>query len=574
MVFHVQEEKAPGEYVGTIDVPAAPPPFQAVTLDPAIDVNLNNGEIKTKARLDRETKDSYTVTVLSTVTFEVVEVTVNVTDINDHSPYFPNGSKVLNISELQPHGIKVLVGSVIDRDLGSNGISSWSIVDGNDDNIFRLETKQSGSNVLYLELVIEGKLDYETKSFYSLRIRVYDGGSPPNHGDIRVNITLLDANDNSPIFTHTKYSASIPEDIQIGTSIIQVNATDLDSGENGRITYLLDRNSGRDPEHQFYIENSTGIIRINKPLDYERRHEYELSVIARDNGTTNLDANAVVNVTVTNVNEKPANINLVFLQDGSNNKSTKIAENSSIGLIVAHISVSDPDKPNQYFSNVNVSLRGDNGQFGLTTDDNVVYKIVVKQALDREAIANYNLTIIAIDSMTPPLHATKSFTLFITDVNDNAPYFTKDIYNADIQEQAPAGDSVIKVKANDDDFGVNAQVSYSILPIQGSDYEWFQIDQNTGLITTRGDSNVDCEQNSHPRITVVATDHGVPPRSASAIVDVVIHDVNDLEPVFEKSYYEGRIAEDVAIGASILTVSQIWYEKCNVNSWIWVHGLS
>ncbi|KAK3100154.1 hypothetical protein FSP39_015442 [Pinctada imbricata] len=568
MLFHVREEQAPNTYIGQVDTVKAPPPYNYIDSNPNITVNLQNGNITTAVRLDRESRALYTVSVLSMDNFEVVEVTINVTDINDHSPYFPNGSKVIELSEISPNGSKVLLGSVIDEDVGSNGIGPWSIVSGNEDNDFKLETKRSGNNVLYMDLVIIRPLDYETTPSYSLHIRVYDGGSPPNHGDIRVNITILDANDNTPRFTHTKYSTIIPEDVQIGTSIIQVNATDLDSGENGRISYYLDGN--RDPESQFFIEKSTGIIRINKPLDYERRTRYELSVIARDNGSQPLDANAVVEVNVTNVNEKPANINLVFLADGSTNQSTKISENSSIGSVVAHISVSDPDKPNQYFANVNVTLGGDMGRFGLTTDDQVVYKVVLQQSLDREAVANYNLTVIAVDSGTPPLHATKSFTVFVTDVNDNAPYFTQNVYSASLQEQAPAGNSVIKVTANDDDFGENARVSYSIKAIPGTDHDWFQIDQNTGLITTRGDSNVDCEQNSHPRITVVATDNGLPPQTATAIVDITIHDVNDLEPVFERSYYEGRIAENVAVGTSILTVSAT-DPDCNSNTQVFYY---
>jgi protocadherin-16/23 len=144
----------------------------------------------------------------------------------------------------------------------------------------------------------------------------------------------------------------------------------------------------------------------------------------------------------------------------------------------------------------------------------------------------------------------------VEDVNDNAPKFSQTVYTASIPEQAPAGSSVVTVTATDPDLGENARVTYSLIS-NPSDLDWFEINPTSGYITTKNNANIDCEQNQNPRITVIATDHGNPPLSSTATVSITIDNINDLEPVFERSYYEARVAENEAVGSCILTVSFI-----------------
>lgn len=553
--FDVAEEQAVNTFIGQINTTAYPPPYNVFDSHPDIYFDKQTGRIVTTKKLDRETVPSYTFAVLSMsgTGFTAIQIFINVTDINDNVPYFPNGSKSISLSEISPNGSKVHIGSVIDRDVGINTVQPPAIiVSGNQDNMFKLETKSSSiPNTLYLDLLLNGRLDYDNGvKEYSLIVQVSDGGTPRHSTNLTVNVHVIDANDNAPEFTHTKYSTVIPENVQIGASIVKVSATDIDSGENGNITYLLDRQ--RDPEEHFTIEPNTGIIRINKQVDYERQKHYELSVIARDNGSQTLESNAVVEVNITNVNEQPANINLVYLV-----RDNKTYENATVGGFIVRISVSDPDSPNSYYTNVNVTLQGGKGYFSLVTDDNVIYHVKILKPLDREIYPNYNLTITAEDSgaIGPPLFATKSFTLIVDDVNDNAPKFNQTIYTASVPEQAQAGTSVIKVMASDPDLGENARVTYSIISNPSSDSDWFEISDTTGFITTKSTANIDCEHNSNPWITVIATDHGSPPLSSTATVSITINDINDLEPVFERSYYEARVPENIAVGSCILAVS-------------------
>lgn len=548
----VREEQSASVYVGTIGEGNSniAPPFQAFEDSPDFNIDLVNGDIRTSKKLDRETTANYQLVFFATTTGNIIKVYINVTDDNDHSPYFPNGSKSLSLSETTPVGTKVIVGSVVDQDIGQNGIQDAQIIVGNEDGHFELRTKRSGSSLFNLELETKSALDYEEKSTYNLLIRVVDGGDPQRSGDVRVNVTIIDANDNPPQFIHTKYSIRVNESVPVGTSIARVEATDQDSGENAKITYTLDHlyNS----EERFSVDPSSGIVRVNKPLDYETTQKYELSVIATDNGSQPLFSSARIEVFVENINEKPATINLMFLT--TSNQSAAVAENATIGTYVVRISVSDPDNPTEYFSNINVSLQGDLGHFGLRTEDKVIYFIYVKSLLDRENVAKYDLNIVAVDSGDRPLHATSSFTLFVDDINDNAPSFSKKEYQAEISEQSAVGTPVTKVTATDKDEGQNAKITYRILDVQDTNSDWFKIDSNTGFISTRVDKT-DCEVNAQPRITVVASDSGIPSLSSTTVVLVTIRDVNDMEPEFHQSFYKTSVKENAEQGKCFLQVS-------------------
>ncbi|VDH90723.1 protocadherin-16/23 [Mytilus galloprovincialis] len=562
----VREEQPPNVYVGKIGdgMANAVPPFETFEETQDFNIDKTTGEIRTSKSLDRETKENYALVFLSG-SGAIIQVYINVTDMNDHAPYFPNGSKSLSLSETTPQGTKVIVGSVVDRDIGQNGIQDAVIISGNEDDHFILRKKMSGNSWLNLELETKGVLDFESKPVYNLVIRVTDGGDPPKYGDVRVTVIIIDANDNPPQFIHTKYSIRVNESIAVGTSIARVEATDQDSEENARITYTLDHRLN--PEQHFAVDPVTGIVRVNKPLDYETTQKYELSVLATDNGSQPLSSSARIEVIVENINEKPATINLVFLT--TSNQSAKIAENATYGTLVVRISVSDPDHPNEYFSNINVSLQGDLGHFGLKTDDRVIYYIYVKHYLDRETVSKYDLNVIAVDSGNQPLHASSSFTLWVEDVNDNGPIFTQSQYLAEISEQSAVGTPVTKVSASDKDEGLNAKVTYKILDTPDSNSDWFKIDSNTGFISTRVDKT-DCELNALPRIAVVATDSGVPPFSSTAVVLVTIKDVNDMEPEFHQSFYKTAVKENAAQGFCFLQVSA-YDPDCNGNSQVSYH---
>lgn len=524
-----------------------PVPGSAVDADLAID--QTTGEIRTRVPLDRETRSSYSLVAIP-LSGDNIRVVVRVIDENDNSPTFPSPIMHIEFPENTPVDVKRTLNPARDLDLGSYNTQRYNIVSGNTNNAFRLSSHRERDGVLYLDLQINGLLDRETTSAYSLVIEALDGGSPPLRGRMTVNITIQDVNDNPPIFNQSSYSATIPENATIGTSVLQVFATDNDNGDNGQVEYTINRRQS-DRAEMFRIDPETGLISVNKTLDFETKELHELVVVARDHGLQPLETSAFVSIRVTDVNDNQPTINVIFLSDDA---TPKISESAQPGEFVARISVNDPDSKAEY-SNVNVTLSGGDGRFGLTTRDNIIYLVIVSLPLDREVQPTYTLNVVATDTGSPPLHASRTIKLQVTDVNDNAPEFTRGVYHASVPEVAEPGTAVVRVTAVDRDEGANSVLTYS-LEGSGPAALWFTIDQRSGLVSTR--ARVDCETEASPRLTVVARDGGHPPLSSSATVLVTIHDVNDNEPIFDQSFYNVSVPENETRGRCILKVRQIF----------------
>lgn len=510
-------------------------------------INTTAGTVRTRVPLDREEHSSYEFTVLAMT--KQFTVKIEVLDVNDNDPVFHPNFLSKRLSETASD-MKIPLGSVSDNDIGKNSISGCEIVSGNTDNVFRLITKVTNQRLL-LDLAVNRKLDYERTPFYSLVLRAFDGGDKPRSSYLTLNISIIDSNDNYPMFPMSLYNATVMENATVRTSILRVSATDSDSGENGKIRFSIDHKS--DLEEHFAIHPVTGVISLQKPVDYESRKVYDLIVIATDNGSEPLASQAAVSISVLNINEHPPDIHLTFLT--GNETVGRISEGAKPGDYVARISVSDPDAALQADGNVNIniSLIGGDGRFNLTTKDSIVYLVLVQMPLDRELKPFYNLTVIARDSGSPPLESRLSFLLRVDDINDNKPNFTRAVYHAEVQESVQKGVSVIQVHAEDKDEGNNSTITYSILHTPETNSNWFTINSRNGLITTN--AKVDCETNSQPRITVQAVDGGIPPMSATALVIVTIRDINDNQPSFTHSYYNVSIPENSTVNTCILTVS-------------------
>lgn len=538
-----------GEHLPGVD--SGPPylivPVPGSGVDTDLTIDHSTGEIRTKVRLDRETRASYNLVAIP-LSGENVRVLVRVHDENDNAPTFPMSVMQIEFPENTPRDVKRTLHPARDLDIGRYNIQRYNIVSGNINNEFRLSSHRERDGVLYLDLQINGLLDRETTPFYSLVIEALDGGSPPLRGQMTVNITLQDVNDNQPIFNQSRYLVTIPENATIGTAALQVYATDADADDNGLIEYAINRRQS-DKEKMFRIDAQSGWIAINKPLDFETKELHELVVVAKDHGETPLETAAFVSISVTDVNDNQPTINVIFLSDDA---TPKISESAQPGEFVARISVNDPDLKTEY-SNVNVTLNGGEGHFGLTTRDNIIYLVIVNMTLDRELIPNYTLSVVATDNGSPPLHASKTIYLRVTDINDNAPEFDREVYQANVMEISEPGTSVLQVYAYDRDEGNNSAIIYSLMDTPETHSDWFQIKPNNGLITTR--TYIDCETEPVPQIIVIAYDNGHPPLSSTATVLVTIHDVNDNEPIFDHSFYNITVVENEPLRRCFVKVS-------------------
>lgn len=223
-----------GQPAGTIvgDISAGLPPGETTTLyfisdhegtGVGSDLNIDEttGIITTARSLDREQRDHYSF-IAVTMTGVTIEVSITVNDINDHAPEFPKKKAVLKIPEHTAVGTRFSLEPATDADKDQLTTQGYTIREGNVGQAFRLETKRAANKVLYLDLVVNGLLDREKRSSYTLVIEAFDGGSPRRIGSMTLEVTVTDINDHAPLFNQSRYHAIISESLPQGSSILQV----------------------------------------------------------------------------------------------------------------------------------------------------------------------------------------------------------------------------------------------------------------------------------------------------------------------------------------------------------------
>lgn len=507
-----------------------------------LEIDAATGIISTAVILDRESRDRYEF-VAATLTGEMIEVKIEVKDVNDHSPVFPSEEVELEISELSPPGSRFLLEGAEDQDEGEFGTQGYRITESDMGQLFHLESRSGSDNHMSLDLVLDSKLDRETQDFYSLTIEAFDGGIPARTGILYVNIHVLDENDNLPVFNQTEYHTSVPEHAPVLSFVCQVHATDLDLGNNGQITYEINRRQS-DPNEVFSINQTTGVVYLSKRLDFETQAFHELIISARDNGAQPEYSSAFVGVKVLNINDNCPTISVLFLSESG---EAVVSETAASGDYVARVSVADPDREEE---SITVTLEGGDGKFSLKQTDDFLYALCVSAELDREEKDLYELKVQASDFGSPPLSSERVFFLRVADANDCHPVFQKDVYVIRISEDAPQGSSLIQMQAQDADEGVNADVRYSILKSNRDDL--ISVNPESGLVTTA--AALDRETQMEVWFLVVAVDGGEPALSSTATVTVLVEDVNDNEPVFQQQLYNVSIPEHSDAGSCFLQV--------------------
>ncbi|XP_017277987.1 protocadherin-23 [Kryptolebias marmoratus] len=507
-----------------------------------LEIDADRGLISTAVVLDRESRDRYEF-VAATLTGEMIRVRIEVEDVNDHSPVFPAEEVLLEISELSPLGSRFQLEGAKDLDEGEFGTRGYRVTEMQMGELFQLDYRSGSENQHSLDLVLKQRVDRETHDFYVLTIEAFDGGVPAKTGTLRVNVRILDENDNPPVFNQSEYHVSVGEDAPTGSIICQVHASDRDLGDNGRVTYEINRRQS-DPDHVFSINGTTGLVHLNKQLDFEAQPFHELIISARDNGAQPEFSSTFVGVRVLNVNDNCPTISVLFLSETGD---AAVSEAAAVGDYVARISVSDPDFEDE---KVAVTLEGGDGKFTLKQTDDFLYALCVNSELDREEKDLYELKVQASDLGSPPLSSEVVFLLKVSDTNDCHPVFEKDVYVISIAEDAPVGSSLVQVQARDTDEGVNSDVRYSIMKSQQDDL--IGVDSESGLITTA--AALDRERQVEVWFLVVAADRGDPALSSTATVTVLVEDVNDNEPLFQQQLYNVSIPEHSDVGSCFLQV--------------------
>lgn len=456
---------------------------------------------------------------------KVYSLLLDIQDINDNSPTFDNGQIELELLESTVLGRRFPLESAHDPDIGANSVQHYQL---SESEYFALEMNTQMDRNTYPELVLKKPLDRENQADHFLTLSGVDGGRPSRSGTASIHIHVLDANDNVPVFGQRVYKVSAQENSARGSVLVKLNATDLDSGIYGEVSYSFshvpDKTRGI-----LKVDPVTGEVRVTGALDYEEASSHELDVQAKDGGGQSSHCKLIIDVI-------DVNDNAPVIAVKSN--SASVPEDASPGTMVALLHVYDLDTGTSGRVTCEIS---DDVPFKLVSEVKNYFMLVIDGVLDREKCPHYNITVTAVDAGTPPLFSSKTVAITVTDVNDNPPIFRHGDYSIQFAENQPQGTPVIKVRADDADGGQNARILYSLSEDAAS---FFSINAETGEIFTL--RPFDYETSTHFHVQVTARDGGSPPFTSTCTVRVFIADHNDNAPVvLYPVQFDGYLADDI-----------------------------
>ncbi|XP_041123104.1 protocadherin alpha-12-like isoform X9 [Polyodon spathula] len=486
-----------------------------------LQVNQKNGVLFVDQNIDREDMCDQNPDCLISLKIvlenpvEIHYVDVEIVDINDHAPAFSENETHLEIAESSQIGARFPLESAQDPDVGSNSLR-W----------YRLNKNEHFELAEYSKipvLVLQRPLDREQSGMHYLILTALDGGNPQRSGILQITVTVLDINDNTPVFDNQVYSVDLQENTSRDTIVLKLNASDLDEGLNGEIMYAFGKSNKDTVSELFSIDKNTGEIKVKGSIDYEANSAFEIDVQATDRGHVPMAVHCSVVIHIIDVNDNTPEIEITSL-------TNDISEDASLGTAIALISVADLDS-------------GVNGKIVCKLSENVpfelkpsykhnLYSLITNARLDGEITSQYNITVTVQDLGYPPLSSFKTFSVTVSDVNDNKPQFPRNPYTFYVLENNMPGASILSVKAFDLDQNENARISYLIpdILIENNPVSSFvSIHSENGNVYAT--NSFDFEKLKQFQFYVIASDCGVPSLSSNVTVNVFVLDQNDNAPV-------------------------------------------
>ena len=488
--------------------------------------------------LDRETTDSYTLTVtakdhgVSSLSADVT-VTFNVTDINDNEPYCTSTVYMASVNEDESATYSVQTIDCQDDDDGVNADLVYTITSGNTGTAFSIDSTTG-------EVEVAAALDAETTDYYEIQVTVTDQGTSSLSTVVTLVVNIIEVNENAPVFSPSaNYTVDMNEVEAPGTYVTNVTAYDLDLGVSGQVVYSI---SGGNTDSVFHIDSVDGYIYLQGYLDRETYPDYTLLVEATDEGTIPLTSTATVYVTVVDYNDnEPACQSDPYV--------SSIAESVGIGTTVDTVSCTDDDINSNEQIDYYITAGNAEGKFAIDTTSGIITTIAT---VDYETTQRYDLDVEAVDQGVLSLTGTSKVSVFITPVNDHDPDIIEPLsgYEVNITENITRGDIIIEIEATDDDLDIHGVIRYSI--VAGNSQNAFAIGSSSGNISVV--KNLDREAVSSYTLTVRATD-SLPAngdeRSADTTVTITVTDINDNFPIFVPAVYSTSVYETAGIGATI-----------------------
>lgn len=562
---------------------------------PSKDVNNFTTTLSIVKPLDRETAPyGFNLTITA---FDAgnpsknssIKLQVFANDLNDNNPEFERSSYQAKLSELSPPHTPVVRVFATDKDAGLNGEVSYAITSGNSDRKFEINSKTG-------QIYTTGYLDFEVRQSYDLQIAALDGAPPDSRrlANVGVFVQVIDANDHSPNFQKSSYEKDLYEDLTAGNSVFSVSARDKDYGDNGKIVYSI---ANVDPV-PFAIDAKTGVIKALTNLDRDLGlPEYiHLQVRASDFGTPmRRESETIVKFKIHAMNDNPPILK-------QHKCDIYLDRKAPPGVLLTTIKAVDVDlgESNQQltykftFGNTGNTFRLDpkNGELKTSKmldrapkeftlyikafdgiqespDSNpAILKVYVISGREARKLSNHVKTSCinsplfakALETQekqsskkpSPPVH--KSPTKIR---NRHTPVFTSHDARVYIKEDAAKGTVVKTFVAMDQDKGFNGLVVYSI--VKGDTDSVFNIDMFTGVLSIN--QPLDRETTASYTLNISASDCGKRHKTAYTTLQVIVLDVNDNSPVFEKTKYDVKLREDVTVGQTVAQVKAVDKDK-------------
>ncbi|EEZ99177.2 cadherin 23 [Tribolium castaneum] len=474
-----------------------------------------------------------------------VPLKILLTDNNDNAPVFTQSIYRAFINEAAVRFDPDLIIEAVDADKTSH--VTYSIISGNDEGLFSIEPNLGKIRISNSKGV---DVSNDTENVILLTVMASDGTFTTTS---LVNITIRDVNNNHPIFTKENYVVAIAEDVTIGSSIIQLQANDMDTGSNAEIEYSIQKGAYDD----FQIDNTTGVVVVASKLDFDRRNTYNIEIIARDHGEPPLTGTTTLTANIINTNDKMP----YFVPT---TQKAEIMEDAPIGSVVHTLIALDPDvnstealnfaatEPITALDKHGNEVFNDDVYRGFFSVDKTTGKVTVLNKLQRDVAAIVRITVLVTDITAPTVQQGEGLLIItITDVNDSPPVFLPPwtpetpLYTLELKEEQPVGTIVATYKAIDDGSDI---AGYAILP----ENEYFEINNGTGIVQIR--KQIDYEKTPQLNFTILAFDSGIPQLNTSASVFVKVINLNDNDPIFSEKNYKASIYENSPNGTFVVKV--------------------
>uniref|UniRef100_A0A8C5P376 Protocadherin Fat 2 n=1 Tax=Jaculus jaculus TaxID=51337 RepID=A0A8C5P376_JACJA len=481
--------------------------------------------ISSKKTLDREHTAKYLLRITaSDGKFQAsVPVEVFVLDINDNSPQCLQLLYTGKVREDVPLGHAILKVSATDMDADTNAQITYSL-HGPGAQDFKLDPHTG-------ELTTLTALDRERKDMYSLVAKATDGGGRSCQADVALHVE--DVNDNAPRFFPSHCAVAVFDNTTVKTPVAVVFARDPDQGANAQVVYsLTDSVDG-----QFSIDTTSGVIRLEKPLQARPQAALELTVRASDLGTPMpLSTLSTVTVSVVGLEDYLP----VFLDT---EHTVQVREDAPPGAEVLRLAALT--RPGAEKTGYRVAGGNERGKFRLDALTGILY---VNGSLDFETSPKYFLSIECSRKGSSTLSDMTTIVVNVTDVNEHRPRFSQDLYHVRVLENTIVGDVILTVSANDEDGPLNSAITYSL--VGGNQLGHFTIHPEKGELQVA--VALDWEQTPSYSLRLRATDSGQPPLYEDAEVDVQVIDVNDNPPRFFQLNYSTTVQENSPAGIKVL----------------------